>query len=186
MRKGYRKEIKWFLIIGFFLFSLDRFSKIWAYHFFAPSQAWENFSFPYGGIKVFQNFLGIDFCLNKVMNPGGAWGLLGSYPLILMPIRLLILFGIIFYFFFGHRESKKTFPLLLIIIGALSNILDYFFYGAVIDLFHFILWGYSFPVFNIADISIFFGIMQLMIKSLMQKKSQKETKHGISHQSSPY
>ncbi|MCB1080337.1 MAG: signal peptidase II, partial [Chlamydiia bacterium] len=39
----------------------------------------------------------------------------------------------------------------------------------VIDMFHFVLWGYSFPVFNVADMMIFFGVATLLIQSLLEK-----------------
>ena len=188
MRKDFfkKKEIKWFFSLVFFLFFLDRLSKIWVYYFFVSSPTWEALMFPYGGIKVFQNVLGIDFCLNKVMNSGGAWGILHSHPFLLIIIRFFILCGIVFYFLFMNKQQKKILPLLLIMTGAMSNILDYFLYGSVIDLFHFILWGYSFPVFNVADVCIFFGVVILIFDSLMQKKIKKDTKDNVSHQSSSY
>jgi signal peptidase II len=61
---------------------------------------------------------------------------------------------------------------MLIIAGGIGNILDYFIYGHVVDMFHFILWGYSFPVFNVADASIFMGIVSLLWMSWKNARRQ--------------
>jgi signal peptidase II len=41
-------------------------------------------------------------------------------------------------------------------------VLDYLLYGHVIDFFHFVFWGYSFPIFNCADSYITLGVLGLI------------------------
>ncbi|MFI5335094.1 MAG: signal peptidase II [Chlamydiales bacterium] len=41
----------------------------------------------------------------------------------------------------------------------------------MIDMFHLFFWGYSYPVFNIADASIFLGIVWLLFQSFVRKKN---------------
>ena len=53
-------------------------------------------------------------------------------------------------------------------MGALCNILDYFFYGHVIDMLHFVFWGYDYPVFNVADSFICIGVFWLFFASLKE------------------
>lgn len=50
----------------------------------------------------------------------------------------------------------------LIMGGATGNLIDYFRFGYVIDMFHFTFWGYSFPVFNFADAAISIGALCLL------------------------
>lgn len=54
----------------------------------------------------------------------------------------------------------------LIIGGALGNILDRSRFGAVIDFLDFHAFGYHWPAFNIADMSVVIGISVLIIVSL--------------------
>ena len=127
--------------------------------------------FPFGGVAVFQNFLGIDFCIHHVTNRGAAWGLGGNLQNLLLVVRIAVIIGLIVYLKVSSKAREYQIPLTMIAAGGLGNILDYFIYGHVVDMFHFIFWGYSYPVFNIADSSIFLGITWLLIHSFMRKKN---------------
>ncbi|MBU6446833.1 MAG: signal peptidase II, partial [Verrucomicrobia bacterium] len=63
------------------------------------------------------------------------------------------------------------FPIWLVVTGAIGNVLDYCLYGHVIDFIHFTFWGYSFPIFNVADSCITIGILTLLLLP-KQKKVQ--------------
>ena len=161
-----------FLFLSLFVFSLlaaDFFLKSYVHHFFSPMGLVP--FFPYGGVGVFENVLGIYFSLVHVVNKGAAWGMLSSYHQYLFYGRLLII-GIMILYLFLFSMRAQTIPLLLIITGALGNVLDHLLYGHVIDMFYFQFWGSSFPVFNIADSAIFCGIMTLILQSYT-KKAQK-------------
>lgn len=59
----------------------------------------------------------------------------------------------------------------LIVGGALGNVIDRSIYGAVID-FALLHWrGWSFPVFNVADTAITFGVLLIVIDSLWPRSS---------------
>jgi signal peptidase II len=126
--------------------------------------------FPYGGISVFQNFLGIDFCIHHVTNRGAAWGVGGGLQDFLMIFRICVVVGLMVYMRLSPKAKEYRYPLTMIIAGGLGNIIDYFIYGHVIDMFHFNFWGYSYPVFNVADASIFLGIVWLLSHSFIRKK----------------
>lgn len=126
--------------------------------------------YPYGGIPVFKNFIGIEFSINHITNKGAAWGLFGGYQLILVLLRIvLIIWGIIYLFFYNQHRSWQI-PILMILAGAIGNVIDFFMYGHVIDMFHVVLWGYDFPVFNIADSAITIGIGSLILLSWFESK----------------
>jgi len=94
-----------------------------------------------------------------------AWGVGSELQHLILIARIGVILGLGIYLFASPKAKSKKLPLLLIIAGGLGNILDYFLYGHVIDMFHFTLWGYSCPIFNLADVTIFFGIALLLWKS---------------------
>jgi signal peptidase II len=53
----------------------------------------------------------------------------------------------------------NTFALVLFLSGGISNIIDRFFFGGVIDYIK--IW--QFPIFNLADAAICFGVILLLI-----------------------
>ena len=122
---------------------------------------------PHGGIDVFHAF-GIDFSIVHITNLGGPWGVLSKMHIPLLACRMVLIVVLAIAFF---RTKEKRLLLLLVVTGALSNVLDSFIYGHVVDMFYFILWGYSYPVFNIADMSICIGIGLLLLLSLKRKKT---------------
>lgn len=162
------------IILGCLIFGLDLASKFMTQEYLPLSYQYPH-SYPYGGIGVFKDFLGVEFSINHAVNRGAAWGVLAEFQTYLLAFRILFVAGLLVYLLFFNAEESKQIPLVLILAGALGNICDYFFYGQVIDMFHFILWGYDYPVFNIADSAIFIGIVWLFLLSF-QKHPINENK----------
>lgn len=156
-----------FIGLGVGILLLDQLSKFLAYFYLPPIVA-SPYIYPYGGIGVFQNLLGIEFSLNYMINKGAAWGLFGDYQLILVFLRIFLIAGMILYLFKYNKEKWWQIPLIFIIAGAIGNVLDFFIYGHVIDMFHFVLWGFDFPVFNVADSAISIGIGFIFLMSLFK------------------
>lgn len=125
--------------------------------------------YPFGGIGVFSDWHGIDFSIVHVVNKGAAWGIFSSLQDYLLYMRVLIIGALLSYLVFVQSSSFRKFCLTLIFAGACGNVLDYFLYGHVIDMFYFIFFGYSYPVFNIADVSIFCGVTLLLMQALINK-----------------
>lgn len=155
-----------FLAVVFFI--IDAASKYWIeehlihIHYAPPF-------YPFGGIGVFQNVLGIDFAINKASNTGGAWSLFSTFPKTLLVVRIAIILSLLCYAFFFNKDRRRDLPFMLILTGAIANIVDTFIYGSVVDMFHFVLWGYSFPIFNVADMLIFFGVTIMIFQELLKK-----------------
>ena len=162
--------MKRLLKLGLFflvLLILDLSLKSYVFHN-VSKMSWMHPFYPYGGIGVFENFLGVSFSINHVENTGAAWGILSNYTKSLFILRIVIVVALGIYIGFFNKNRKTDFPFLLIITGAIGNILDFFFYGKVIDMFHFIFFGYSYPVFNLADAMITIGIGWLIVVFIMQ------------------
>lgn len=119
--------------------------------------------YPYGGIGIFENFFGIEFSISHQINRGAAWGTFSEFQIYLLYLRIALILGLLVYTVGFNKKAFWNVPLALIIAGATGNVLDYFIYGYVVDMLHFVLWGYDFPVFNIADSSIFIGISWLLL-----------------------
>ncbi len=165
------KRMSKYLFVLFIIgIAADFFSKYLAKELLSPMD-WFHPAYPYGGLGLFKDWYGISLSLNYVENRGTAWGLFSRYFDGLLVGRSILVLFLIIYLFFINQDKQKQIPLVLVITGALGNILDGFIYGHVIDMIHFVFWGYSFPVFNIADVCICLGAGWLMILSFIQKKS---------------
>jgi signal peptidase II len=165
-----KRSFRLFLIFSILIF-IDIISK-YLVHFFVNKMSWIYPFYPFGGIKVF-DFNWISFSINNVENTGAAWGILSNYSTILFYLRVVIVIGLIIYLFL-NKDLKKDLPLILIISGAIGNILDYIFYKKVIDMFHFTFFGSSYGIFNFADALITVGIIWLFFLFLLGKNKKNE------------
>lgn len=157
-----------FIALGGLIFMADAIFKAWIHHNIPTINASAPV-FPYGGIGVFRGWHGIDFSIVHVINKGAAWGAFSSLQEYLLYARIAIIGGLLSWLLFVKAGVWRKFCMLLVTTGAVGNVIDYFVYGHVVDMFYFIFWGYSWPVFNIADSIIFLGIALLLSESLLAK-----------------
>lgn len=159
--------------IGIIVFLADFITK-YLTHAFIPIMNRYTLWYPYGGIGIFKNLMGIEFSISHATNRGAAWGILAEFQDSLLILRIILVIGMLLYILFFNKNKSWEIPFTLIIVGAAGNISDYFLYGHVIDMLHFVLWGYDFPVFNIADSAIFLGIAWLILLSCLDAESRKK------------
>lgn len=125
----------------------------------------------YESIPIIKDFFSITFMKNR----GVAFSILeGNVPLIIL-ITSIIIILIIKYIKNTNPKSIEKIFYSLIIGGSIGNLIDRIVYGYVIDFFDFNLFGYNYPVFNIADISIVIGIFSLIILSFIESRDQIDT-----------
>ncbi len=93
---------------------------------------------------------------------------------------LLILFSLIIFFALARhiRKNKITkkveiWSLGLIMGGLVGNLIDRLLYGYVIDYLSFTFFGYSFAVFNMADVFIVSGVILLWFEIIKQEIGEK-------------
>ena len=115
--------------------------------------------YPFGGIGLFKQF-GVSGSLNTIFNTGAAWGLFADYSAILLAVRICFVLGLLIYLL---RASKTPWLLWTILAGALGNILDMLRFGYVVDFIHLQFFGWSFPIFNLADCCISLSVALLLI-----------------------
>jgi signal peptidase II len=124
-------------------------------------------------IVIFKNFLGVNFSLCHTINTGAAWGAFSNWQLPLFFLRCGLALGLLTYLLFFKATPATITPLSFILVGAVCNLIDTPLYGHVIDMFHFVLWGYDYPVFNVADSLIFLGVARLVYLSLFKKEEAR-------------
>lgn len=76
---------------------------------------------------------------------------------------------LLLFFRLPRQEILKSWSLVLIISGALGNLIDRLTLGYVIDFIDMHLGSYHWPVFNVADIAITIGAL-LLILDLIKKE----------------
>ena len=149
-------------IIIFFIFFLDRISKIYILNL-AENQ---------GTIDITINpFLNIIL----VWNSGIGFGLFQfderfAYNLITILI-LIINFVIIYLLLNAEKFHKILFAMIL--GGSFGNLYDRIYYSAVPDFIDLNYNGYHWFVFNVADIFISIGIFALIFHEVFGKKNEK-------------
>jgi signal peptidase II len=66
-------------------------------------------------------------------------------------------------------------PIALLFAGGLSNILDRFTYGGVVDYFYW-HYGFEFAIFNIADVIINLAVAIIIYIQIKQARLEKKNK----------
>ena len=132
------------------LITLDQLSKIWAVG--ALSQG--------NDILLWKNV----FHLAYIENKGAAFGMLQGKQWFLIGMTIIVLIGMFFYLTKLPRTKVgnwSRFSFILIISGAIGNLIDRVLLNYVRDFLYFRL--IDFPVFNLADIFVVVGVMILLV-----------------------
>lgn len=109
------------------------------------------------------------FNLVYVLNPGMSFGLFQSIPpfyRIFLWVAIFLLLLWVFVSFLKAVQPLEVIALSFILSGGLGNMLDRYFYGAVIDFLDFYWYAYHWPAFNIADASIVVGVFLYFLSGL--------------------
>ena len=110
-------------------------------------------------IIIINNFLKFIY----VKNSGAAFGFLSGNIIVLIIVTLILLVYIIKEVKNNYNNRWILFSYLLILSGALGNLIDRIFRGYVIDFISFTLFNKEMAVFNIADSYITIGVFLLII-----------------------
>jgi len=111
--------------------------------------------------------------IRPILNPGGIWSLdlpgwvLTGATALAVPLLLVWLFRPL------RASAWESAGKVLILGGALGNLYDRIFYGAVRDFIDAYLWGWNYPVFNVADIVLVVGIGVLLICSFREGRKER-------------
>lgn len=150
------KKIIW--IIGLVLL-IDIFSKLLVSKFMIENQS----------IKIIDNF----FYLTYAHNTGVAFSFLsGNIPFI-VGMTFIVIVLMIKYVYSKKLSEFEFVSYGLVIGGAIGNLIDRVVYGYVIDFIDIYIFGYDYPIFNIADSCIVVGIIIIFIISIKEESSDR-------------
>ena len=150
--------------IVFFIFILDRLSKIYVVHLDKVNYSSELYQSKYLNISL-------------VWNEGIAFGLLSFnqnnlYDLLSLLIAIIVL---VIFFMIIRNDNIKKYPLLMIFAGAIGNLYDRITYKAVPDFIDFHIGDFHWFIFNVADIFISLGVFFMILIELIDNNKSNET-----------
>ena len=118
------------------------------------------------GITIIPNF----FSISYIRNTGAAWGIFSNGTLLLAVLSIVFLIFAFKYIYDLKSVSKLSMISYGMLIGGIiGNLIDRVFRNYVIDFLSFNIFGYHFPVFNIADCFIVVSIFLIVIESLLKE-----------------
>ncbi len=113
------------------------------------------------------------FYLTYVQNTGAGFSMFAQAGMGFFAVLTLISLVAMVYMFFKTNDSRYQICLSLVFSGAIGNFIDRMSLGYVRDFFSFYIFGYPFPVFNVADICITVGIALILISMFIDDKKEQ-------------
>lgn len=139
-------------ITACFLILLDQLSKNFIVNHFTLGESKE----------ILSNF----FNITSHRNRGAAWGILQDSRLFFLIVTVIFI-AILTYYLFKQKNTLSSFDkgtFALIYGGAIGNFIDRLTRHEVVDFLDFRIFGYDFPIFNLADCFICIGVLFLLFK----------------------
>lgn len=110
------------------------------------------------------------FKVTYVQNFGAGFSILQNQNTLFLIITPIAIISLCYLLFKTKKGDLLTISgLLLMIAGALGNFIDRIFTVYVVDFLDFVIFGYDFPVFNIADSFLTIGVFLFIIAILKEK-----------------
>lgn len=127
-------------------------------------------TFREGGVVPLTPF----FNLVLVWNPGVSFGMLSglgdAQPALLAAVTVAIAVLLLVWLQHEERRLPRT-ALVLVLSGAIGNLIDRVRFGAVVDFLDFHWAGYHWPAFNVADSAIVIGAGLLLLDGLVPRRA---------------
>ena len=117
------------------------------------------------------------FGLLSHRNRGAAWGMLEGQMWLFFVVTIAVIAGIIY---FNHTEAKGNsflqISLGVLLGGAIGNFIDRMLLGEVVDFVDILIpfINYHFPIFNVADMALTFGVILIFIAMLLDSAKEKK------------
>jgi signal peptidase II len=113
------------------------------------------------------------FYITSHRNRGAAFGILQNQQWLFITVTLVVIaFLLVYLHRLGRERSWASWSFALILGGAAGNLLDRVRLGEVVDFFDFRLIHY--PIFNVADSAIVFGVILLVIDTFRQSGHESD------------
>ena len=117
------------------------------------------------------------FYITVVHNTGGAWSIFSNHSYLFI-IASIVAIVLLIKFMFGFKNNlRNSIAFASLFGGIFSNLADRLILGYVRDFLDFKIFGYDYPIFNIADIAIVVGVILLIIAVIKgEDKRDKSSK----------
>ena len=120
-------------------------------------------------IRLIPNF----FSLYYVKNTGAAFSILEDNTTLLIFITVIFILIIHKYIKSEANFTKlSSISLGMVLGGMFGNLIDRIIHHGVIDYLSFDIFGYSFPIFNFADIGITLGVALMVLEMVLEKRKK--------------
>ncbi|MCH3962592.1 MAG: signal peptidase II [Solobacterium sp.] len=139
----------------------DQISKIWI----ASNTALHS-------VMIIRNF----FYITYAENTGMAWSMLSGHQAFFCLAATVAIGVMLWYMIYKNPNRLTKISLALMIAGAAGNLADRLLLGYVRDFLHFFIFGYDFPIFNIADSCLTVGVILLILASFLEEKKHEQTR----------
>ena len=117
------------------------------------------------------------FYITVVHNTGGAWGIFSNHSYLFI-IASIVAIVLLIKFMFGFKDNlRNNIAFASLFGGIFSNLADRIFLGYVRDFLDFKIFGYDYPIFNVADMAIVVGVILLIVAVIKgEDRSDKVSK----------
>ena len=112
------------------------------------------------------------FSLTYVQNFGAGFSIMQNARSTFLIITPICLVGFTYLFIKSNDKLSKT-ALLLMVSGTIGNFIDRIVRVYVVDFLDFIIFGWDFPIFNVADIFLTVGVCLYIIALIKEEKDAK-------------
>ena len=160
MNKFFSKKIILYFVTVFFIFLVDRISKLYI-------------------LSILENFGNVNININSyinlvlVWNSGIAFGLLSfDQSQIYNLITILIVFiNLLIVYLIIKLKDIRSYFFLIVLGGSLGNLFDRIYYSAVLDFIDISFKNFHWFIFNVADIFISTGVLCLILVEIFFNKN---------------
>lgn len=150
------------IVISILCFCMDQVVKTLAFNYLTS-------------VRIIPGFLSFVYAKND----GVAFSMLAGNRIFIIITSILLIFALIYLLYKEHlskgedsRSSSISYGLLF--GGIFGNLFDRILRGYVIDYISLNIFGYSFPIFNLADVFITIGVILMIIDMIATPKNSKE------------
>ena len=118
-----------------------------------------------GSMELYERKTVIDnfFWIYYIQNTGAGFSMFEDMGIVFFSVLTIGALALLVWYFIKVKSEFTRFSLALIFAGAIGNYIDRLVFGYVRDFLSFNLFGWHFPVFNVADICISVGFVLLVI-----------------------